>query len=153
MEDYRSAVLCNINNDRRLNLRGQVAPRANDDEEVAMKDGPLVPPPDEYVIAPDAAEWPESQQPRPCARSDASLNPEASGDSLPVPNTQTPKRARTTKKDEEFTRRHSEISREVATTLEKAIPLDPGEVIDHAMIIRLQFSEITIILCYFVSVR
>ena len=42
MQDYRSAALCNVRNDRRANVGQRVAPKANDDEKAAIKDGTIL---------------------------------------------------------------------------------------------------------------
>ena len=132
MQAYRAAVLCNINNDRRRNLRPRVAPQAHGDEEVTLKVGTVLPPLEEDVITPDAPNWPGSQRPRFRRKSNVSLNSELSGDSAAAPNTQTPKRTRAANKDGEVMKRHCKTYREVATTRQRAIPFDVGEAIDHA---------------------
>ena len=49
---------------RRRNSRQWLEIQANDNEEVTLKSGAILSPPDEDAIAPDAPEWPESHCPR-----------------------------------------------------------------------------------------
>ena len=64
MQDYHRAVLCNINNDYRRNLRQRAAPQANSNEEVKLADGPALDPPGKDEIIPEAPERPISYRPR-----------------------------------------------------------------------------------------
>ena len=86
MRDYGRAVLRNIKNDRRRNLRQWVAPQSQNDEKAQSKDGPILPPPDGGEIAPDAPEWPASRRPDLCPENNASLNPEPPGEYAAVPH-------------------------------------------------------------------
>ena len=68
--------------------------------------------PGEDETVPEAVETPASHRPRPCSKGIASPRLDATGESLVLPNTQTPKRTRAAEKAEEFTRRHCETFRE-----------------------------------------
>ena len=63
-QSFRSAAVCNINNDHRRNIRQCVAPRAKGDEEASTKHGAAFPTPEAEVMAPHPPEWPESQHRR-----------------------------------------------------------------------------------------
>ena len=69
-------------------------------------------------------------------------SPGNQGEPLALPNTQKPKRTHTRDKDGEFVERRCETSQEVATTFERAAPLDYGGAIGHSMTHCPEYSEL-----------
>ena len=94
-----------------------------------MSNGTVALPLDVDEIAADAPEWPESERPRKCPIRDVSSKPDSSGDSVAVPNTQTPRRTRATNRDDEFLKRHCVTRRGATATHSRTIALELGEAI------------------------